>query len=111
MIEPPEEAAGSRIDSWIRPFFDDSTLWPVMIVAIAIFVTMGTAMLLIAVRERNLFATAAGVLVFWMSVDIVVRDRRKGRFGLASRCVANRTIGAVVSQAKTTALGTREGKD
>ena len=35
--EETDEPAG--IDRWLRPYFEDSTLWPVLLVAIAIFVS------------------------------------------------------------------------
>jgi len=79
MAEPDEPGADGPQggESWLAPFFRDSTLWPVLAVTAVIFVVMGTAGLLLAFVERNLFALAAVVLVFWMSVDAVIRNRRR----------------------------------
>ena len=71
-------------DRWIRPFFEDSTLWPVLLVALGILVTFFTGVLLLAVRDRNYFTIAALVVVAWASADVARHDVTARRLGLAS---------------------------
>jgi hypothetical protein len=81
---PSERATGSRLDAWIEPYFRDSTLWPVLVVAAAILVTLAAALLLLALVERDLYAIAALLAAGWISGDFVLRDvRGHGRVGLA----------------------------
>jgi len=92
MAEEPREtprdgAEASRFERWIGPFFRDASLWPVLAVATAIFVTLGTAVVLLAAVDRNLFAVGALFVLGLVSFDVAWRDRRGGRFGLASRCL------------------------
>jgi hypothetical protein len=82
----PDEARG--VELWLAPFFRDSTLWPVLTVAIAILVLFGAWALLLVFVDRNLFALGAVLAIFWMSVDVVVRSRRGGGSALLLGCVA-----------------------
>jgi hypothetical protein len=66
-------------ERFLTPFFRDSSLWPVLCVAVMIFVVLGAAALLMAFVERNLFAVGAVLLLFWISVDASIRARRRGR--------------------------------
>lgn len=71
-----------RLDVWILPFFQDSALWPVLIVALLSLATFGAAILLVALDTRNKFAIAALALLVWMSGDVAWRDlRRRRRLG------------------------------
>ena len=76
------------VELWLAPFFRDSSLWPVLLVAIAIFVLLGAWALLLVFVDRNLAALGAILLVFWMSVDVWVRSRRGGGSALLLGCVA-----------------------
>lgn len=86
----PEEHDGSehRTLRFVRPFFEDSTLWPVLIVAVVSATLFGATLLLVALAGRNLFALAALVILVWMSVDSLRQDwkRRRG-FSLLGRGV------------------------
>ncbi len=86
MSEPEEGRPG--VERWIRPFFEDSTLWPVLIVAVLIFATCGAALLALAVRERSLPAFGALAILAWMSADALRLCRRSGRLGLAGWAIA-----------------------
>jgi hypothetical protein len=68
-------------DRWIRPYLEDSTLWPVLIVLVAVAVTLASAVLLLAIGDRNPFAMAALVGLAWMSGDAVWGDLRHRRLG------------------------------
>jgi hypothetical protein len=79
---------GPAIDRHLRVFFHDSTLWPVLASATAIFVCLGAALWLLAVAERNPFAVAALLVLGIVSYEWMHRDRQRGRLGLASRSIA-----------------------
>ena len=86
--EPREEAdEPAGIDRWLRPYFEDSTLWPILLVAIAIFVSFGAALILLGVFERRLSALAALALLLVISGDLTLRELRGGRFGLVGGTV------------------------
>ena len=90
MTEPGRDHGGEprSLDDWLRQFFTDSTLVPVLLVAVGCFTAIGAGIIAWAVRGRSLAAIAALVLLGGMSLDGVLRDRRRhGRLGLASRCV------------------------
>lgn len=93
----PDPDAPRGVELWLAPFFRDSTLWPVLAVAIMIFVLFGAWGLLLAVFERNLFALGAMLLVFWMSVDVVIRNRRSGGAKLIVGCIVGFWVLSVVA--------------
>ena len=96
--DAPEDRA---LDRWLSPYFTDSTLFPVVLVAAAVGVTLGSTLLLLAVVERNFFAAAALFVLAGVSVDVVYRDLKRRRFGLLSRIVAGfwalSTLGAAAA--------------
>ena len=76
--EREESAEASGIDRWLRPYIADSTLWPVLFVAVATVVTFLGAAMALAAAGRNLFAAAALAILFWMSLDGFRVARRRG---------------------------------
>jgi hypothetical protein len=84
----PEEPEGEGLERWIAPYFQDSTLWPVLAVAAAIGVTGMASLLLLAAVDRNPYAAAALLALAWMSGDAALRERRaRRRLGLAGRSI------------------------
>ena len=87
----PEGAPGKpptrpSLDAWLEPYFHDSTLWPVLVVAAAIAVTFAAALLLLALADRRLNAMAALALALGASVRFAVREwRARRRLGLGAR--------------------------
>ena len=79
----PEE--GSALERHLSIVFRESTLWPVLAAATGIFVTLGATLMLLAVKDRNVFAGAALLLLAGMSVDVTYRDLSRGRLGVVSR--------------------------
>jgi hypothetical protein len=71
----PEEQG---IDLWLRPFITDSTLWPVLVVAVAAFVSMTVGLITLAWSNRSPLAAAALLGIVWISVDAGYRQRREG---------------------------------
>ncbi len=82
--EPDRGEEQSGFEGHLAEFFRDSALWPVLVAAGGIFVTLGATVLVLAVRERNLFAMAALVIVLVVSADVTIRDLSRRRLGLAS---------------------------
>jgi len=90
--EPPPDRAPAPepeprgLERWIAPYFRDSTLWPVLVVAAATAVTGLASLLLLAAVDRNPYAGAGVVVLAWIGVDVALRERRAlGRTGLAGR--------------------------
>jgi hypothetical protein len=73
----------SRIDEALRPFFDDSMLWPLMLVGVSCFASIGAFVIALAL-ERNLFAVGALLGLVWLSFDGVRASFRGGRPGPAA---------------------------
>jgi hypothetical protein len=74
---PPERDEPHGVELWLAPFFRDSTLWPVLVTAAAIFIVLGASALLLAF-ERNPFAVAAVLVMLWISADAGIRGWRAG---------------------------------
>jgi len=81
--EPPEEPGHSRLESFLRPFVSDSTLWPVLAVVLAVFATFFAGALLAALRTRSLFAAAALLALAWLTAAPLARDLRARRLSAA----------------------------
>jgi len=89
-------------EEWLGSFASDSSLRPVLVVALGCFTAIGAGALLLAVRGRSLPAIAALALLALGSADLLVRDLRRRRLGPASRMVlalwalsAGAAVGAV----------------
>jgi len=106
VTEPGGEPEPHGLDDWLRPFFRDSTLVPVLLVATGCFTALGAGIIAWAVRGRSLAAIGALVLLAGMSADAVLRDwRRHGRLGLASRAVLGLWALSAAAAAAAVALG------
>jgi hypothetical protein len=78
----------SDLERWIEPYFRDSTLWPVLLVAAAILTTLLATVLVLALADRNLAAMAALLALGWMSVDATLRVlRARRRLGLVGASI------------------------
>ena len=95
----------SRLDSWIRPYIEDSTLWPVTLVFVVVVVVFVAAVALLAWRERNPLAAAALLGLVWMSVDAVSADVRRRRMGLAAGIVVGLWVAVAVVSGVAVAVG------
>jgi hypothetical protein len=88
--EPQGDGGGDPVprsfDVWLEPYFHDSTLWPVLVVAAAIAVTFAASLLLLALADQRLNAMAALALALGASVHYSVREwRARRRLGLGAR--------------------------
>ena len=72
-------------EDWLSGFARDSTLRPVLVVALGCFTAIGAGALLAAVRGRSLAAIAAVALLALGTADLLQRDLRRRRLGPASR--------------------------
>ena len=94
------------LDDWLRQFITNGALVPVALVAAGCFTAIGAGVLLAALWVRNLPAIAALVLLAGMSIDALLRDRRRrGRLGLASRLVLTLWGLSVAAAVAALALG------
>jgi fermentation-respiration switch protein FrsA (DUF1100 family) len=94
------------LDEWLRQFLSDGGLMPVALVAAGCFTAIGAGIVLAALRARNLPAGAALVLLAAMSIDALLRDRRRhGQLGLASRLVLALWVLSAAAAAAALALG------
>jgi hypothetical protein len=77
--EPQEESSDEfpSIDELLGSFMSETSLWPVLIVAIASGGAFGAAMLVLTGIDHNPFAAAALLLVLGMSIDVFIQARRK----------------------------------
>ena len=83
--KPSDQKSG--IDHWLEPFFADSALWSVVLVAAGCLGTLGAAVLVAGLYIGNYPAIGALLLLAWMSLDYLNRNRRAGKLGLLSRCI------------------------
>lgn len=84
-MTPPEGVvAPNRFERFVAPFFEEPTLWPVLLVLAAHAFLGGAVLLAFALRDRNPFALGALALLLVASGDLglrLVRSRRMGRLG------------------------------
>ena len=107
MTEPgPGEREPRSLDDWLRQFFTDSTLVPVLLVGVGCFTAVGGGIIAWAVRGHSLAAIATLLVLGAMSTDALVRDWKKhGRLGLASRGVLVLWALSAAAAAAAVALG------
>jgi hypothetical protein len=75
-------------ERWIEPYFRDSALWPVLVVAATILITLVASILVLAIADRNPAAMAALLALGWMSVDAALREvRARRRLGLVGGAI------------------------
>lgn len=81
-----DEAEGglAQVDRFLRPLLSDSTLWPVLIVVLAILATFFASVVLVAWRRQSLFAVAALLGLVWLTVEPLRGDLRRRRLGPTS---------------------------
>jgi hypothetical protein len=78
------ETPGRRFERWLAPFYEEPTLWPVLIVLTAHAVLIGSLVMALALRDRNVFAMGALALLALATADVgirLARARRLGRLG------------------------------
>lgn len=86
---------------WIAPYFRDPSLWPVLVAAAAILVTLLASLLVRAAADRSPMALAALLALVWMSADATLRElrsrRRLGPLGAAILAVWALGIAAAIA--------------
>lgn len=107
MAEPQHrgDLEPSSLDEWVAGFTRNAALRPVLIVAVLSFAALGAGALVLAIRDRNLAAIGAVALVALGTADLVVRDLRHRRFGLATRLVTALWMLSAAAAAGAVALG------
>jgi hypothetical protein len=105
-VTEPDGDEPRSLDDWLRQFFRDSSLIPVLLVAVGCFTAIGAGVIAWAVVGRSWAAIAALVLLAGMTLDTVLRElRRTRRIGLASRCMLGLWGLSAVAAAAAVALG------
>jgi hypothetical protein len=103
--EPGDEREPRSLEDWLGSFARDSSLRPVLVVALGCLAAVGAGALLLAVRGRSLPAIAALALLALGSADLFQRDLRRRRFGPASRLVAGLWLLSALAAAGAVVLG------
>ena len=86
--EEERDGEGRGLARWIRPFFEEPSLWPVLVAVVGSLVAFISGLLLLALRGGNVFGMAGVAILAIMSVDLTVRDwRAQGRPGLVGGCI------------------------
>jgi len=79
---PPHPAPDENaLDRLLRLYLEDSALWPLVMVAVAIFATLATGVVLLATVDRNPVAALGLALLAWISLDVVRGDWRRRSLG------------------------------
>jgi hypothetical protein len=100
-----DEREPKSFDDWLASFASESTLRPVLIVALGCFAAVGAGALISAVRGRNLAAIAALALLALGTADLWQRDLRRRRFGPASRLALALWLLSAAAAAGAVAVG------
>jgi dienelactone hydrolase len=93
----PERPTVGRFERFVAPFFEEPTLWPVLVVLVAHALLIGGVVLAFGVRDRNPFALASLALMLVGTVDMGVRQVRARRFGRIGWGLAGFWIGSAVA--------------
>jgi hypothetical protein len=93
------------LEEWLGGFAADTTLRPVLVVAVGCFTAIGAGALLLAVRGRSLPAIAALALLALGTADLLQRDLRQRRFGVLSKLVTALWLLSALAAAGAVVLG------
>ncbi len=87
---PEADASGESqnwFDRWIRPYVEESTLWPVLIVVLAHLAAFVAPVVLFALRDRRVPSMAALAVLLVASGSAIGVDLAKRRVGLITGLV------------------------
>jgi len=85
--EEPEPAAKGAVGEALGHYVRDPALWPVLAVLVLVAATLGAAIVLFALVDRNVPAMGALALLVGMSVHAIFEDLRQSRFGMGCRVI------------------------
>lgn len=84
-----DDAAQSAVERWVMPYFEEPGLWPVLVVVLAALAAFMTPVLLRAVRDLDLRAILATLLLVFGTVRAAAWEwRLRGRPGALSGALA-----------------------
>lgn len=75
-------------DQLVGTFLQEPSLWPVLAVALGSGGAFAATLMILAGVDRNPFAAAALLLVLGMTIDVVVRARRRPSYRNGARLLA-----------------------
>jgi len=84
---PGEREGPPSLDELLGGVFEETTLWPLLIVLAVSGGTLGAALIVLAFADRNPFAAAALVLLLGMTLDLGWRARSRPRLRNLARGV------------------------
>jgi len=99
-----EPSTEESLEAWLRPFLEDSLLWPVLAVAIGMLATNVAPLLVLAIQDRSLLAIAAIVLLIALGARGGVAVLRRRRLGPVGGVVVAITVLAALEAAAYLAL-------
>ena len=80
--------AEDSIEEFVRPFFENPHLYPMVGIVVVVVATFGAWLLSSVVRFGSVAALAAVVLLLLMTLDLVRKEwQRRGRPGRASALI------------------------
>lgn len=95
---PPSDPSGEDRDSSpedlpsaneiLGTLFQEASLWPLVTVLLGSTGAFGAALIVLATSDHNIFAAAALLLLSGMSVDVLVRARRRPETRNVAKLVA-----------------------
>lgn len=94
--ETPSDSTGERegpedlpsVDEILRTLFQEASLWPLLVVVLGSTGAFGAALIVLAGVDRNPFAAAALLLILGMTVDTLIRSRRRPNLRHIARLIA-----------------------
>lgn len=86
--EPERDEHPATLAGHLALYLREPTLWPVLVVVLAAVTAFGASALLLALRDHNPLAAGAVLVAGVASVELCLRDRRRGGFGAATAIVA-----------------------
>ncbi len=92
-------------DDWLRALLQDSAFRPVLVTTCLIAATLLGWLLSMGVVQRRTPALAALALLLLLTADVLQRDLRRRRFGLAARGLALLWLLGALAAAAAVRLG------
>jgi len=83
-----EPDASPGLEELLGVLLHESTLWPLLIVIVLSFGSLGAGLIVLSVVDRNLFAAGALILMLGMTLDLLWRSRRRTGLRPLARGVA-----------------------
>lgn len=84
-----EKPTNPSLDEFLGNFMQETSLWPMLFVAIASGGAFGTAMMVLTGIDRNPFAAMALWLILGITIDVFIQSRRKPSYRNAAKIIGS----------------------